>query len=117
MAELYVTKASHWWKPTRRDMVALKEAHGEMDFCTKRLTKEAQGLTHGYCHCWLNPCAPPRFKSTVKIKDPIMVCGANMKVTRSKYYEDRAIFLGSFFYRLIIALTITHNTKHTTNRV
>ncbi|GJY14815.1 hypothetical protein Tco_0385237 [Tanacetum coccineum] len=42
MAELYVTKASHWWKPTRRDMVALKEAHGEMDFCTKRLTKEAQ---------------------------------------------------------------------------
>ncbi|GKD71097.1 hypothetical protein Tco_1325187, partial [Tanacetum coccineum] len=42
MAELYVAKASHWWKPTRRDMVALKEAHGEMDFCTKRLTKEAQ---------------------------------------------------------------------------
>ncbi|GJT64050.1 hypothetical protein Tco_1015530 [Tanacetum coccineum] len=42
MAELYVTKASHWWKPTRRDMVALKEAHREMDFCTKRLTKEAQ---------------------------------------------------------------------------
>ncbi|GJX80484.1 hypothetical protein Tco_0328633 [Tanacetum coccineum] len=48
MAELYVTKASHWWKPTRRDMVALKEAHREMDFCTKRLIKEAQ-VEYGVC--------------------------------------------------------------------
>ncbi|GJY87403.1 putative reverse transcriptase domain-containing protein [Tanacetum coccineum] len=57
MAELYITKASHWWKPTRRDMVTLKEAHEEMDFCTKRLTKEAQGLTHGIPRCSDQPSA------------------------------------------------------------
>ncbi|GJZ72993.1 hypothetical protein Tco_0637139 [Tanacetum coccineum] len=45
MAELYVIKISHWWKPTRESHVDSEEIYWEGLITLHLLSKQAQGVT------------------------------------------------------------------------